>query len=49
LIFQIWDEKSPSVVVEEANLHRAARITIEVNQAEMENRDAIPGVTKLQR
>jgi hypothetical protein len=48
LIFQIWDEKSPSVVVEEADPHQAAMVTIEVNLAEMENPETILGVTKLQ-
>jgi hypothetical protein len=49
LIFQIWEEKSLSVAAEEADHHRAAMVTIEVNQAEMENQETIPGVTKLRR
>jgi hypothetical protein len=49
LIFQIWDEKSRFVVAEEADPHQAAMVTIEVNQAKMENQEIIPGVTKLQK
>jgi hypothetical protein len=49
LIFQIWDKKSPSVVADEADPHQVALVTIEVDQAEMENQETIPAVTKLWR
>jgi hypothetical protein len=48
-LFLRWDKKSLSIVVEEADRHQAVMETIEVKQAEMENQETIPGVTRLRR
>jgi hypothetical protein len=42
----MWDKKSPSMVVEEADPHQAAIVTIKENQAKMENQETILGVTR---